>query len=348
MPPQDRRYVLITPCRNEARYARRTLETVTKQTIPPALWVIVDDGSKDDTPRILAEYARRFNYIRVVHRHDRGRRSVGSGVVHAFYAGYETIDPNAFEYVCKLDLDLELPPRYFHVLIERMEAEPRLGTCSGKPVVRCVGGLLRPEKCGSEMSVGMTKFYRRSCFQQIGGFVPEVMWDGIDCHRCRMLGWIARSWDDEPDLRFVHLRQMGSSDRGVLAGRRRHGRGQYFMGTSPLYMTLSSLYRALERPRVVGGLAIWCGYVDSFLRRKRRYADVEFRHFLRRYQWLCMIHGKSRATKMIHEERATNWDPARQTVGSISYLTRTRSTRRSRANSHSNSSLTGNHPVAKP
>ena len=77
---------------------------------------------------------------------------------------------------------------------------------------------------------GMTKFYRVSCFKAIGGFVREVMWDGIDCHRCRMHGWIACSWD-EPDLRFVHLRPMGSSQQSIYTGRMRHGYGQYFMGT---------------------------------------------------------------------------------------------------------------------
>ncbi len=76
-----------------------------------------------------------------------------------------------------------------------MHNNPRLGTCSGKPYFED-GGSLVSEKCGDEMSVGMTKFYRVECFQEIGGFVREVMWDGIDCHRCRMLGWIAASWND--------------------------------------------------------------------------------------------------------------------------------------------------------
>jgi hypothetical protein len=56
-------------------------------------------------------------------------------------------------------------------------------------------GNMVPELCGDEMSVEMTKFYRTTCFQDIGGFVRQVMWDGIDCHRCRMLGWIAESRD---------------------------------------------------------------------------------------------------------------------------------------------------------
>ena len=53
----SRRYVLITPCTDEEKFARRTLESVARQTIPPALWIIMDDGSQDGTPQILEEYA---------------------------------------------------------------------------------------------------------------------------------------------------------------------------------------------------------------------------------------------------------------------------------------------------
>ena len=175
-----------------------------------------------------------------------------------------------------------------------MHASPRLGTCSGKPYFE-EGSRLVSEKCGDEMSVGMTKFYRADCFREIGGFVREVMWDGIDCHRCRMLGWIACSWDD-PDLRFVHLRPMGSSQKGVLTGRMRHGFGQYFMGTDLLYMTVSAIFRLAHPPVLIGGLAMWWGYVKSALGRKPRYPDLEFRKFLNSYQRSCLIHGKSRAT----------------------------------------------------
>ena len=38
------------------------------------------------------------------------------------------------------------------------------------------------------------------------------------------------------ELRFEHLRPMGTSDRSWWRGRVRHGSGQYFMGTTPAYM----------------------------------------------------------------------------------------------------------------
>jgi glycosyltransferase involved in cell wall biosynthesis len=323
----SRRYCLVTPCRDEARYARRTLDSVVGQAEPPARWIIVDDGSKDDTPRILEEYASRFPYIRIVRRPDRGDRKLGGGVIDAFYEGYGALDPSGFEYLCKLDLDLDLPPRYFQILMDRMEADPRIGTCSGKPYFFPQGvpdapasfpledttGLVS-EKIGDENSVGMTKFYRTACFRQIGGFVREVMWDGIDGHRCRQLGWIAASWD-EPELRFLHLRPMGTSHKNWWTGRVRHGFGQYFMGTTPAWMLASAAYRMTRPPRIVGGIAMLYGYLRSMILRKPRYGDEEFRSFLRRYQWACLLHGKARATAETEARQAALWNPGRTAVG---------------------------------
>lgn len=297
----NRRYVLISPCRNEAAFMRQTLDTVVGQSIRPALWVIVDDGSTDESPRILADYAARHDWIRVVTRSDRGRRSVGPGVIEAFYAGYQTIDPDDYDYLCKLDLDLRLPPRYFEGLMERMEADPRIATCSGKAYIE-VGGALVNECHGDETSIGASKFYRLSCFKALGGFVREVMWDGIDCHRCRMKGWIACSWDD-PELRFVHLRPMGSSQNGIITGRIRHGFGQYFMGTGFLYMAASAVRRMAERPYILGGLAMLWGWLQSALQGKPRFEDPEFRRFLQRYQRRALLVGKKRAIEEISREK---------------------------------------------
>ena len=294
-------YVIISPCRNEARYMRQTLDSVLAQTVRPIEWIIVDDGSTDATPEILAEYARKYDWIRIVARPDRGRRSVGPGVIDAFYAGYEALSSTAYEFLCKLDLDLRLPPRYFEILVERMNTMSQLATCSGKAYLEQDGELVY-ERHGDDTSVGASKFYRRVCFERIGGFVREVMWDGIDCHLCRMHGWIACSWD-EPELRFVHLRPMGTSQRSVYAGRVRHGQGQYFMGTGFLYMAASALARMNQKPYVLGGLAMLWGWLHSALRRKPRFENPEFRQFLRDYHRRVLLTGKKRAVASLAAAR---------------------------------------------
>jgi glycosyltransferase involved in cell wall biosynthesis len=297
-----RRYVVISPCRDEAKYMRQTLDSVIAQSVAPERWIIVDDGSTDETRQILSEYSARHNWIEVVTRSDRGQRSVGPGVIDAFYAGYERINPDEYDYLCKLDLDLTLPPRYFELLMERMEANPRIATSSGKAYIDENGSLI-PEGHGDDTSLGMAKFYRVPCFKEIGGFVREVMWDGIDCHRCRMHGWMACSWD-EPDLRFVHLRPMGSSQQNIYAGRMRHGYGQYFMGTGFVFMAASALSRLNQKPYVLGSAAMLWGWIKSALQRKPRYDDVEFRRFLRRYQRRALWFGKKRALETVSRDQS--------------------------------------------
>ena len=305
-----RRYLLVSPCRDEAAFMRRTLDSVAAQSVLPALWIVVDDGSTDETPEILADYARRLPFLRVVPRTDRGGRSVGPGVIEAFYAGLQGVDLERFDYLCKLDMDLDLPPRYFEGLMRRMEAEPRLGSTSGKPYFHHPRtGRLLPEVCGDEMTLGASKFYRLACFREIGGFVRQVMWDGIDCHRARMLGWLAESTDDEP-LRFLHLRPMGSSQKGIWHGRVRAGFGQYFMGTSPLYYLVVAASRLPRHPPLYGSVAMLWGYFSSAARGAPRYEDPEFRRFLRRYQHLALRVGKREAIRRINQERAATWEAA--------------------------------------
>ena len=110
----------------------------------------------------------------------------------------------------------------------------------------------------------------------------------------RMNGWIACSWDD-PDLRFVHLRPMGSSQQSIFTGRMRHGYGQYFMGTGFLFLVASALFRVNQKPYLLGSLAIIWGWIKSAALGKARYDNLTFRKFLRRYQMRALFLGKRRA-----------------------------------------------------
>src|SRR5687768_15620018 len=98
-----RRYALITPCRDEAAFLQTTIDTVAAQTVRPAKWIIVDDGSTDGTPDILERAAKQYPFIQVIRRNDRGLRSVGPGVIEAFYDGLKAIDLDRYDYICKFD-----------------------------------------------------------------------------------------------------------------------------------------------------------------------------------------------------------------------------------------------------
>jgi len=311
--PPSRRYVLITPCRDEAAYLPTTLRSVAAQSVPPSLWVIVDDGSTDQTPEILANAAQQHDFILVVRREDRGERKVGRGVIDAFYAGLASVDLDEFDYLCKLDGDLELPPRYFERLIEEMEREPRLGTFSGKMYLRRGPGRLVHEERGDENSCGPSKFYRVQCFREIDGFVREVGWDGIDGHVCRLNGWIARS-EDGPDLGVVHLRPLGSSHKGIIYGRMRGGAGNWHIGMSLPYMLARTVYRLKDRPAAINSLAVLAGYLRAMVRNEPRYGDEAYRRYLRRFERSVLLRGKRRTVEALHREIIAATRPIRRAV----------------------------------
>lgn len=294
-----RRYAVITPCRNEAEYLPITIDTMVAQTVCPDIWIIVDDGSTDSTPEIVEEAALKYSWIKLVRRKDRGVRAVGGGVIEAFNEGLAAISLDSFDYICKLDADLGLPPQYFERLMERMESDPRLGNFSGKTYIPVKGNKWVSERMGDENAIGASKFYRVECFQQIGGFVAQVCWDGIDGHRCRMFGWKAMSLDEE-GLRIRHYRPQGSSHQSVWVGRKRWGRGKYFMGSSPLYVMAVSAFRMLERPFLIGGLGILIGYIEAWRDELPRYGDSEYLRHLRRYELTSLLIGKRRTMSRFH------------------------------------------------
>jgi glycosyltransferase involved in cell wall biosynthesis len=252
-----------------------------RQTHRPTLWVIVDDGSSDGTSKIADQLAAQHAFIKVVHRADRGFRHVGGGVVHAFQAGLAMVDI-AFDFLGKVDADLTFGDRYLERLLSKFAAAPKLGSASGK-VFRPEGNRLVEEFMIDDMVAGQFKLYRRECYEDIGGLVAEVLWDGIDYHRARQRGWITKSFHDR-ELNLVHHRLMGSSDRSVYRGRMRLGHGQWFMGSHPIYVLASSFFRMFEKPYVLGGALIFFGFLKAAWNRAQRLPDLEFRRELRQWQ----------------------------------------------------------------
>jgi len=287
----NKKIVIISPIRNEADLIGGTIKSMIEQTLKPVEWLIVNDGSTDDTEKIVREAMKENPWIRIANKPDRGVRSVGPGVVETFYYGYERLETKEYDFICKMDGDLEFKPEYFAELVREFEKDIYLGAASGKPYIEA-GDKLVIERTNDNMVAGMINFYRRKCFEDIGGFVREVHWDGIAFHMARMKGWRTRSFD-YPPLRFIHKRLMGSSHKGVMHGRMRWGKGQYFMGTHPLYLLAICAYRMLERPFIIGGLGILFGYLKASFEKMNRFESPGFRESLRAWQLERLHLGKS-------------------------------------------------------
>ena len=95
---QARRYLAVSPVRNESTYLQRTIDSMVAQTVRPAIWMIVDDGSSDETPTIAQRAVDQHSWIRFHRRADRGVRKVGGGVVEAFDDTGAPIEPAALSW----------------------------------------------------------------------------------------------------------------------------------------------------------------------------------------------------------------------------------------------------------
>ncbi|WP_300673942.1 glycosyltransferase [Desulfoluna sp.] len=289
-PPKQRgtwakppRYIVISPVRDEEAYLPATIASLVSQTLLPAEYILVDDGSTDQTAAIIQKAAETAPFIRYVKRENRGERQVGPGVVEAFYDGYTAMGTAPCDFICKMDGDLTLGPTYFETLFELFRRDPYLGAASGKLFLDVGDGRRIEERITDESVLGGVLCLSKSCFDAIGGFTRQVMWDGITFHRCRMAGYRTRSFR-HPELMITDHRIMGSSQKSIYHGRLRWGWGQYFMGTHPLYILAVGLYRMLERPYLLGGLLIVAGYIKGWITRTRQYDHPGFKASLHAWQ----------------------------------------------------------------
>jgi glycosyltransferase involved in cell wall biosynthesis len=257
-------YVVVSPVKDEERYVETTIQSVIGQTRRPKRWVIVDDGSQDGTPGILARYAEKNPWITVVRVERDGERRLGVAEVCAFDRGYRLISELPHDFVVKLDCDVELPAGYFAELIARFEADHTLGIASGLYLEdRGLGW--EPIGMPEYHAAGASKVIRATCFRQIGGFIFCPGWDTVDEIKARALGWKTRHYGE---LTFRHLKPEGSAS-GHLKIAAMCGEIDYRTGLTTAFFALKVFHRmAMGKPRLLAGLAMLYGFSRALLLRK--------------------------------------------------------------------------------
>jgi GT2 family glycosyltransferase len=105
---------------NSQRYIRRCLETVLQQTVEPREIVVVDNGSSDETLRILKDFESRIHLIC-------NHRNTGFAA-----AQNKAIRETTGDWVLTLNPDTELSPAFLQSLLEASQLDPRAGAVCGK------------------------------------------------------------------------------------------------------------------------------------------------------------------------------------------------------------------------
>ena len=107
---------VIVPVYNVAPYLRRCLDSLCAQTFSDIEIICVNDGSTDESPQILEEYANRDQRIQVIHQENGGlsaARNAGLAVVRSPYIAFvdsdDWIAPQVYQVAAEIFLkDKEL------------------------------------------------------------------------------------------------------------------------------------------------------------------------------------------------------------------------------------------------
>jgi len=276
------KYVLVTSARNEESFIKKTLDSVVTQTALPQRWVIVDDGSTDHTAEIVESYTKRHSWIQLLRRPRRLDRNF-AGKAQAVTAGLEQLQSVQFEILGNLDADVSFEPDYMEFLMQRFSKDPELGI-GGTPFTQ--DGHYDSSKDsfeGENYVGGMCQLFRRECFQDIGGYVPNRAGglDWIAVMTARMKGWKVQSFSEK---RLHHYRTLGTAEKGPLRALFSYGEKDYYLGGSPVWQLFRVAYRMAKRPVLLGGLALLSGYMWAALRRVKRAVSPELMRFHRREQ----------------------------------------------------------------
>ena len=174
---------IITPAWNAAEYIGDTIASVRAQTLQDWEWLIVDDGSSDDTVAIVRTAAAADSRIRLLQQANAGPST----------ARNRAMREAAGEWFAFLDSDDGWDPRFLATQLALFRAYPetdlvtatavnRGGPFDGQPTRPAAAGhpvLSLDEMIRDETSVFIMTVFRRTVFDAIGSF-DEAQWTSED------------------------------------------------------------------------------------------------------------------------------------------------------------------------
>ena len=270
MMTNQKNYVVVTPAYNEEKYLHFPIKSMTRQTIKPLKWIIVNDDSTDRSKEIIAKAAAEHNWIEALHIKKKEGQTYYSSNVYAILRGLEMLQDQSYDYIAILDADIELCDDYYERIIEKFSQYPDLGIATGTYLEK-EGNSWEEARIDRMSTPKAIQVFRRNCYEQTDGYIPfrhggedtgmEIM--------ARMNGW--RTWSFR-SIVVKHHRPVGTGDgRSLLKARYRLGLTAYCLGTNPKFMALKTIKRMFgEKPYILSGIARFLGFLSGYIKHIER------------------------------------------------------------------------------
>lgn len=269
-------YAAVTPARDEGENLRRLAESMLAQRPPPVRWVIVENGSRDDTSEFAASLAAEHDWIHVLHTEGTAEYDRTSPYMRAWHAGVESLD-GLGDVVVKLDADVSFDPEFFAGILAAFDADDRLGIASGTCLERR-NGAWREWVLPGDAVWGPTRSYRRACLEIVLPLDDSTGYAAIDVTKAHLAGFHVRTIRE---LSFKHHRPEGTGEGSKWRSWIREGEAAHYVGYRPTFVVGRCLYR-LRHDKAAAALVV--GFAGAVVRRRPVLEDPAVRAALRRRQ----------------------------------------------------------------
>ncbi len=273
------KYVLITLCKNEGENLPSLIESIVDQTIRPIVWVIVNDGSTDDTPFIIAKSCKKYQWIQSLNISELKKRDIGLNYADLLKRGFdkaiEYCNNNAieFEYLGNVDGDLTLENTFFENLILQFSIDQKLGIASGGTDYKVGNKILRVKTPINEPSGGHM-LIRKKCFDECGGIPITYAVDSVLKAKARLRGWKTKRFEEN---RAFEIRDVSSAE-GYWQGYIMKGKTSYYINMNPVHVFAKSFKFLFRYPHYIG-FPYLIGFTSSFLSHEKQIEDLEIKNY---------------------------------------------------------------------
>ena len=179
---------VVMPSYNHGRYVRDALDRVIAQSRKPDEVLLINDGSTDETAKIMQEYADRFTFVNFVHyENNQGICKICKDAMNLangdYYLGIGADDP--------------VHQGFIEEAMSLLESHPEAGLCVAEYRFKAINGnqwdvtiplgdkpvFLSPKAFASllegeqELSLPTcTMVWKKSALMELGGLIPSLRW----------------------------------------------------------------------------------------------------------------------------------------------------------------------------
>lgn len=179
----------VVPCHNEGEHINETIEYLLKCKYPNFEILLVNDGSADETRRVLDALAARSPKVRVIHLAKNQGKAVALNTAALMTSA---------EYLACIDADALLDPDAVTWMMTHMLANSRVAAVTGNPRVRNRSTLLGRLQLGEYSSIvglikraqrtygrvftvsGVVACFRKCALHDVGYWSPDILTEDID------------------------------------------------------------------------------------------------------------------------------------------------------------------------